>query len=183
MIVKKDSESVAFSLSGDLAKALRETLSLNLKFAIFTHSSTLTGILEQVKTTLLEWSIKLQKEGIIGDDNMSFNQEEKEKAQKNIHIENFNGVLGDSAILGNVSTGDHNQNIATINNTLNTKIDMLIKEIENLPLSDKEEIIVEINENREDKSELTKILGNLLTRGSEVATVIPIIGALLGLLG
>ncbi|CAA6823002.1 MAG: Unknown protein [uncultured Sulfurovum sp.] len=182
LILKKDSESLAFSFPEELAKTLRKALNLNVKFAIFTHRSSLRSIVEQVKTTLLEWSIKLEEEGIIGDENMSFSNEEKNKAQKNIHIENFNGVMGDIENIGNVSTGDYNQNIATINNTLNTKIDSIIEQIEKLPLSDKKEIIHEINENREDKEALTKTLGNLITKGSEVATILPAIGELLGLL-
>lgn len=183
LILKKDSESLAFSFPEESAKILRKTLKLNVKFAIFTHTSTLRSILEQVKTTLLEWSIKLEEEGIIGDENMSFSNEEKSKAQKNIHIENLYGVLGNIDSLGNLSTGDYNQNTMTINNTLNTKIDTLIEKIEELSLSDKKEIIDEINENRENKEALTKTLGNLITKGSEVATIIPTIGELLGLLG
>ena len=183
LILKKDSESLAFSLPEDFAKTLREILNLNVKFAIFTHTSSLASILGQVKTTLLEWSIKLEENEILGDENMSFSNEEKDKAQKNIHIENFNGVMGDIENIGNVSTGDYNQNTTTINNTLNTKIDTLIEQIEKSSLSDKKEIIYEINENRENKEALAKTLGNLITKGSEVATILPAIGELLGLLG
>jgi len=182
LILKKGSESLAFSFEEEFAKILRKTLKANVKFAIFTHTSSLKSILEQVKTTLLEWSIKLEKEGIIGDEKMSFTNEEQEKAQKNIHIENFNGVMGNIENIGNVSSGDYNQNIATINNTLNTKIDTIIEQIEKLSLSDKKEIIDEINENRENKEALTKTLGKLITKGSEVASILPAIGELLGLL-
>jgi len=187
LILKKDSESFAFSCPEELPEILREALNLDVKFAIFTHSSSLINIVEQVKTTLLEWTIQLEENQILGDKNMSFSHEEKSKAQKNIHIENFNGLMGNIENLGNVSTGDYTQNTTNINHTLNTKIDTLIEKIEELSLSDKKEIIDEINENRENKEALTKTLGNLitkgLTKGSEVATIIPAIGELLGLLG
>ena len=177
-----DSELVS-KFSGQRKKVIMDFFETDFEPNSFIGKTQIVGIVEQVKTALLEWSIKLEEEGIIGDANMSFSNEEKNKAQKSIHIENFNGVMGDIGNIGNVSTGDHNQNIATINNTLNTKIDTIIELIEKLPLSDKKEIIHEINENRGDKEALTKTLGNLITKGSEVATILPAIGELLGLLG
>jgi len=183
IILKNDSESCAFTFSEELAKVLRETLKVNVKFAIFTHTSSLTSILEQVKTTLLEWSIKLEENEILGDENMSFSNEEKKKAQQNIHIENFNGVMGNVDNLGNLSTGDYNQNTTTINNSIDSKLNELIEKIDTLDISDKSQVIQELEENKNDKGKLIKILGQLMTRGSEIATVAPAIGELLGMLG
>jgi hypothetical protein len=59
----------------------------------------------------------------------------------------------------------------------------LIKKIDTLDISDKNQIIQEIKENKEDKGKLTQILGQLMTRGSEIATIAPLIGTLLGMLG
>jgi len=183
IILKNDSESCAFTFSEELAKVLRETLKVNVKFAIFTHTSSLTSILEQVKTTLLEWSIKLEENEILGDENMSFSNEEKEKAQQTINIENFNGVMGNVDSLGNLSTGDYNQNTTTINNSIDSKLNELIEKIDTLDISDKSQVIQELEENKNDKGKLIKILGQLMTRGSEIATVAPAIGELLGMLG
>ena len=59
-------------------------------------TSELAGILDTVRTTLLEWALKLEAEGILGDGVM-FSPEEKVKAQSSqvINIEQFHGVLGD----------------------------------------------------------------------------------------
>jgi len=183
IILKNDLEACAFTFSEELAKGLREILKVNVKFAIFTHTSSLTSILEQVKTTLLEWSIKLEENEILGDENMSFSNEEKKKAQQNIHIENFNGVMGNVDNLGNLSTGDYNQNTTTINNSIDSKLNELIEKIDTLDISDKSQVIQELEENKNNKEKLTKILGQLMTRGSEIATVAPAIGELLGMLG
>jgi uncharacterized coiled-coil DUF342 family protein len=114
---------------------------------------------------------------------MSFTKEEKEKAQQTINIGTLNGNLGDIESLGNLSTGNNAQNTTTINNSLNENIDDLIKKINSLDISDKKEIIDKINENKENKKELVKILVNLMSRGAEIITIAPAIGALVGLLG
>ncbi len=60
------------------------------------HSSTkLRGVLEAVKEQILNWTIELEQRGILGED-MSFDPEEKRKAQNQIfNIQHFTGILGD----------------------------------------------------------------------------------------
>lgn len=53
----------------------------------------LTAILGAVRTTILEWSLKLEADGILGE-NLSFSIKEKRSAMNNINIQNFQGVLG-----------------------------------------------------------------------------------------
>lgn len=56
----------------------------------------LLSILQTVRTTVLEWALRLEAEGIRGD-GIIFTNSEKERAmtRRSIHIENFQGVLGD----------------------------------------------------------------------------------------
>lgn len=56
----------------------------------------LVGILDTVRSMLLDWAVRLEAQGILGE-GISFSSDEKEKASKNmnIHIANFQGVLGD----------------------------------------------------------------------------------------
>jgi len=52
-------------------------------------------MIEAVRDRLLDWSIELEKRGITGE-NMSFDKEEKQKAQnQTFNIQHFTGVLGD----------------------------------------------------------------------------------------
>lgn len=57
--------------------------------------SALPTIVDAVRTNILEWSLKLEEEGILGED-MTFSQEERNLASKShgIHIENFQGIIG-----------------------------------------------------------------------------------------
>lgn len=56
----------------------------------------LEGIVEAVRTAILEWTLRLEADGILGE-GLTFSNEEKEKAMssQNIRIENFQGILGD----------------------------------------------------------------------------------------
>ncbi|HBX56042.1 hypothetical protein [Pseudomonas sp. UBA2684] len=55
----------------------------------------LTAILNTIRTRILEWSLSLEAEGILGD-GFSFSTSEKQAAMhsQNIRIENFQGILG-----------------------------------------------------------------------------------------
>ncbi|KVT45905.1 hypothetical protein [Burkholderia multivorans] len=55
----------------------------------------LTAILNTVRTRILEWSLSLEEEGILGH-GLSFSASEKQAAMQsqNIRIENFQGILG-----------------------------------------------------------------------------------------
>ncbi len=59
-------------------------------------SGALATVVDGVRTTVLDWSINLENEGILGE-GMVFSVEEKDKASKsqNIHIQSFSGILGD----------------------------------------------------------------------------------------
>lgn len=54
----------------------------------------LIGIIDSVRKVVLEWSLKLESEGILGE-GMSFSAEEKQKAaSQHFQITNFTGVIG-----------------------------------------------------------------------------------------
>lgn len=182
LVSNSDELELTISIDGRHKKAIMGIFNIDLEPASFVGKTQIVGIIEQVKTTLLEWSIRLEEEGIVGDKDMGFSTDETKKAQKSIHIQNFNGVMGDVENLGNVSAGDHNKNITTINNSMKEKIDELIEQINTLSIYDKNEIIDKINASRDNKEKLMVTLGQLMTRGAEISTIIPAIVSLLGLL-
>lgn len=87
--------------------------------------SQIVGILDAVRNTILEWALKLESEGILGD-GISFSDDEKHKASSSTiiqHVENFNfqGVLG-SVINGNLT---QNLKMTVQKNDLNSLHDYL----------------------------------------------------------
>lgn len=57
--------------------------------------SQIVGTLEKIRTQLLNWSLQLEAEGILGE-GLSFSETEKRRAEmsQSINIHNFQGVLG-----------------------------------------------------------------------------------------
>jgi len=74
------------------------------------QKTSLVGILNAVRNTILEWTLKLEADGVLGE-GMTFSQTEKKTVMKNetnYHIGTFSGVLGNVSG-GNVQIGDYNQ--------------------------------------------------------------------------
>jgi hypothetical protein len=71
-------------------------------------STEVTKIIDAVRTTILEWALQLEEEGILGD-GIRFSDEEKQKAatSTNVHI----GTFQFQGILGDVSHSDVTQNL------------------------------------------------------------------------
>ncbi len=77
-------------------------------------SSALSTIIDLVRTQILEWSLKLEEQGILGK-GLTFSNDEKEIAvsSQGINIQNFQGVLGD--VSNSTLTQDLNMKIETHN--------------------------------------------------------------------
>jgi hypothetical protein len=90
--------------------------------ALHIGANSIHGIIDCVRNTVLEWSLKLEKEGILGE-GLSFSVKEKEKAQNNpdINIQNFQGILGNV----NQSTITQNLEIEIKKNDIQSLTDFL----------------------------------------------------------
>lgn len=86
-------------LSGQAATQLMRATGMSFPFAVIVSSGEAWGIVDAVRTALLDWSLKLEQAGIKGE-GLSFSNEEREKAregQATYHIgniANFTGNLG-----------------------------------------------------------------------------------------
>ena len=106
---------------------------------------------------------------IENNDSKEYYKIEKTEINNSLNIHTNHGI----AVAGNNNV---------INNTeFNQKFTQLIQEIESSSIENKNIIIQELNERREDKVALQSYLGTLLTRTAEVATIAPIVVELLGL--
>jgi hypothetical protein len=78
------------SMFGDM-----DSLASKLSQRVVFSGTVFKAMAEAVRDRLLDWSIELEKRGIIGH-GMSFDREERQKAQNQIfNIQHFTGVLGD----------------------------------------------------------------------------------------
>lgn len=77
-------EEILMSLQDDFVQ-LRPTRTVG--------KNQIMNILGAVRTTILDWSLTLEADGILGED-LLFSEKEKQAAMHNINIQNFQGVLG-----------------------------------------------------------------------------------------
>jgi hypothetical protein len=84
------------NFNGERLAILQEMIGTNNDLCLFVPVSTMDHILSSVRNTILDWALKLEQQGIIGQ-GIEFSGIEKERATMttNIKIENFQGVLGD----------------------------------------------------------------------------------------
>lgn len=99
-LMKSESEGPFFvDYNPEAKKAIREAIKSDTDIKFMVSKNSVAGILEGVRNIVLDWSLKLEKEGVMGE-GMTFSKEEKEKVDNKDfrigNIENFNGVIGGS---------------------------------------------------------------------------------------
>ncbi|MCT7566774.1 hypothetical protein N5T96_10575 [Aliarcobacter butzleri] len=156
------------NLAGQNIVMIQKLYKTDCKPGQFINYIELSGILDNVRTLLLEWTLKLEEDGIIGTDDLIFTEKEKEMA-KNITIQNFNGILGDVSNNSNFSIEDNSTSI------YNENINKLIYEIKKLNLKDEQKIISDLEASKVDNEKAKITLGSLLSRGSEVSGIASLI--------
>ncbi len=99
LILNKDSSgSLEMPFSPEANQQISKAVGFTTKFTLMISSSSIISILDTVRNIILDWSIRLEKEGILGD-GISFSKAERERAQEKIvynieKIENFTGNMG-----------------------------------------------------------------------------------------
>ena len=78
--IKSGSDAFQVSFSHETEKRLRDAIQFRLQPSLHMNASQFQGILDAVRKIVLEWSLKLEVDGITGD-GMSFSTTEKERAQ------------------------------------------------------------------------------------------------------
>lgn len=146
--------SYFMAFPAEIEKKLRDGFDIqppNIKLHI--DRSQVSGILDAVRNVVLDWSLKLEKEGITGE-GLSFSLSEKEKAQKVqtvYHIEKIDNLLGN---IGPVSEGG-TINIKQINNENSEELKKLNEQIS--------KYVNELGLKEEKKGELRTIADDMKT--------------------
>jgi len=103
---KGDTLTMAFSPKATAA-IMRAIPDMMQPPVLFVAASSMVGIVERVRNLILDWTLKLEEQGILGGD-MTFTRAEIQSATSNrqIIISNFQGILGDvsdSSVTQNLS--------------------------------------------------------------------------------
>lgn len=138
-LLERSSKNIHISLPDSFSNML----SIHAKCIIQVSPNLLTRITEQVKNIILDWALKLEEDGILGE-GMSFTKDEIGTAnEQSYSVQNFYGDINDSQIQGNSKSSPQSQSRSTVDKDA---IKDIIKSIEEnkaqIPMSSKNQDIL-----------------------------------------
>lgn len=155
------STSMHFQLPQGRLNILLSIMEVRMEPVLTVSSAALVGILSAVKNLVLDWSLEMEKSGIIGE-NMSFSQKERENATSITHQFNIQnvGVLGD---LREHSSATINQNALAEADlkSIQQIMEQLFSQLSSFPASAQEELrplIKEVQKEIQEASPSTEII-------------------------
>ena len=128
--------SLVMGFSPEIVTKISKNVNYNTDFKVFIEKSQLKSIVEIVRNIVLDWSLKLEEDGIMGE-GMTFTEEEKSEANvKNYTVNNFLGDISHSQIMQNGvnSTQEINSKGANMDEIVKL-VEMIMQNVENLQLS------------------------------------------------
>ena len=132
--------------SQDIINSIMKSMDIPLHSVLFVSYTEVIKILNVVRNTVLNWSLQLEKEGILGE-GMSFSKKEKQIADKATYqITNYIGSMQNSQLQQDSSGAIQKLNIGINIDDLLAFITELNKSIDKLDLeeNEKQKLITEI---------------------------------------
>lgn len=107
LVNQSDEGQLVVPFPAGVTASLLKLMNVDIVPERFTHKTQVIGILDAVRNRILQWALKLEEEGILGE-GMTFSEQEKEKAKtvESVRIEHFHGILG-NVQAGNVQIGEY----------------------------------------------------------------------------
>ncbi len=127
IIKAKKEEPIFLELPSEAKKRIIESLEFKVDVKCMVSKTEIVGILDAVRNIILDWSLKLEKEGILGE-GLSFSQKEYKKARKPSVIYKIGRIGHFTGTIGNIS-GNAKVNIHQINPEFKKEIQNLIEQI------------------------------------------------------
>lgn len=114
IVKSKEGGDILIGLSPEGEQMICNAIGIFTSIRFKTNKSSIVGIIEAVRNIVLDWSLRLEQEGILGE-GLSFSKEEHEKAGGSslVHIENiesFAGYIGNASNVGNIKISQVNMN-------------------------------------------------------------------------
>lgn len=144
---------------------------LPMKYALHIPTTAVKDIEEKVKNTILEWTLKLESEGIVGE-NMVFSETEKESA---VHMpQTVNNYYGNTSVIN--SPSDNVQIVSGSENTVTFSYDKVKDVVDAV-----EKSISESDLSKEDMETATELLADIKLKIEEEKKPDILKSALIGL--
>lgn len=148
-LVQSSNGRLQMSYPPNIERRLRNMMDFDLPIVLMIDKTQVSSIIQSVRNIILDWALKLEEDGILGE-GMSFSPEEKQKAvEQNYTVNHFHGNLIQSPIQQNSHNSVQNTNY------------------EALDLSNVTEILNDIRENLDKVNELSKSQKSEITASVE----------------
>jgi hypothetical protein len=146
-VLESDSTSLQMPFPPELARKLSLSATFPTEITLIVPRSALVGVLQSIRTTVLNWALRLEAEGILGD-GLTFTPEEKEAAARLGGQAVFNAPVGSVQVQG---AGRDQVAYVTVNTAVDTKaVERLVAQVEaalvklNLPADAAAEVNAEL---------------------------------------
>ncbi|MFA9398749.1 MAG: hypothetical protein ACERKV_10860 [Clostridiaceae bacterium] len=147
-MLESGSKDVLIQLNAGTSNLISKSVEYDTKFGIFINKASISEICDMVKNIVLEWSLKLEEEGIEGE-GLTFTKHEEDRASEIVTtINNYFGNVSKSQIQQN--TSDSTQVLSIGYSKEN--VENILKELKvnykniNLPIDKAEDLRVHINQ-------------------------------------
>lgn len=109
--------NMTVNFSPAIESQLVKSMELPMQPLLEIQRASIVGIVEAVRNTILDWSLKLEEQGILGH-GMSFTSEERQQAQTTVptNITNFYGNVSHSQVAPGASAPTQNVGISAVAN-------------------------------------------------------------------
>lgn len=169
-MINGDNTTMVMPLNPKVCNLIAKNTGFETKYSVFINRTSVKTICDKVRNLILEWSLKLEEEGIEGD-GMKFNKEEKEKAKEiGYTVNNFFGNINQSQIQQNTSSSSQSmsyevnkEDITNLLKELKSNYKSLNLEKDKISAIEENIISLEgmINDNDFEKSKVSKVLISL----------------------
>lgn len=154
----KSKEHFVMNFSADVVKLLNSCCNIPVETNYALHVSThlLQAIIDKVANCLLEWTLKLEESGILGE-NMSFNETEKNLAKGLPQQINYYGTVINGDVSGGQFVSGNNNTVTYNSDNVKSAVDEIRKSLDNEIISNEDmESALEILEDISSKLEQNK---------------------------
>lgn len=183
---------VISQVDGPIEAAMNEANnSRGTQYFVHISQTVFLDILQQVRNTVLDWAIGLEKAGILGE-GISFSMEERKRAAEaspSIHIENFTGNLVQGDVAGSqnrlmAASTDQSTNSITTENVFEQLIQAIDNSVDNSNDRDAMRDIVQELQRTKGTAEYAawfhKLVGYAADYSTVLAPFLPALGQILG---
>jgi hypothetical protein len=151
IIQSKRDGSLQMNFDAEAKNIIGKAVDFQTDFKFMLEYSAVAGILDAVRNTVLDWSLKLEKEGVIGK-GVAFSKTEIEKAKSPQAIYNINHIEHFAGTMGAVGAGA-NVHVTQLNADTKEKLQGLLEQIKKYAPN------IDIDESK--RPELTKNISEL----------------------